>query len=126
MKLDSALSCSLDALIKAHLAKGDGVLVIVIDAGQRAVFRKIVIRRIPHLRYWIIGITDTAVDLVLVRFPEALVGLPAELAGRIIPALLYGSLETRRKVVVDLLEQRQGNIADAIVRLNGTASSLAF
>ncbi len=99
MKLNRALSCHLDALLKAHSAESDSILVIVIDAGERSVFCEVVIRRIPHLRDRVIRITDAAVNLVLVRFPEAIVGLPTELAGRIILALLDGSIETGIEIV---------------------------
>src|ERR1700704_2708440 len=115
MKLNSALAASNDALLKAHVAESDRVVVVVVDAGQRAVLCEVVIRRIPHLRDRIVRITNAAVNLILVRLPEALVGLPAELASGIILALIDGSIEVIREVVRDplILEQRQGDIADA-------------
>src|SRR6266478_1849492 len=102
MKLKSALPGSLDALIEAHSAAGARIVIVVIDAGQGAGFGEIIIRRIPHLRDRIIRITYPAVNLVLVRFPKTLVGLPAQLAGRIILAQLDGIAEVSREVVVDL------------------------
>src|SRR6267142_2529646 len=106
MQLDSALPGGNDALLEAHSAEGARIVVVVIDAGQRPVLSEVVIRRIPHLRDRIIRITYPAVNLVLVRLPEAIVGLPAQLAGRIVLAQLDGIAEVSREVVVDLLEQR--------------------
>src|SRR5881227_1346602 len=99
MKLDGALPGGPNAILKAHFAEGNDIGVVVIDAGERAVFGEVVIRRIPHLRNRIVCIADAAVNLVPVRFPEALVRLPAELAGGIVLALLDGSREIRREVV---------------------------
>src|ERR1044072_3068111 len=126
MTLDSALSRHLDPILETHPAEGPGVVVVVIDAGERSVFGEVVIRRIPHLRDRIVGITDAAIDLVLVVFPEPVVSLPAELAGWIIDTLLDRRIETRIEIVTDLLEQRQRNVADAVVCFEGAARSFAF
>src|SRR5712671_6020752 len=106
MQLDSALSGGNDALLKAHSSKGASIVIVIIDAGQGAVFGEIIIRRIPHLCDRIVRIAYASVNLVLVRFPKAIVRLPAELAGRLILAQLDGIAEVLREVVTDLLEQR--------------------
>src|SRR5258707_14559930 len=106
MKLNRSFSRRLDAILKTHIAESDRIIVVVVDAGQRAVLSKVVVRRIPHLGDRIVCVTDAAINLVLIIFPEAFVGLPAELAGRIILARPDGSVEKRIEIVVDLLEQR--------------------
>ena len=70
MKRDGALPGRLDAILKAHFAEGNGIGVVVIDTGQRAVPGEVVIRRIPYLRDRVVRVTDAAIDLVLVRFPK--------------------------------------------------------
>src|SRR3981081_2457069 len=126
MKLNGSCSRSLDPILKAHIAGRNRIVVVVVDAGQRAVFCEVVIRRIPHLRYRIVRITNAAVNLILVRLPEALVCLPAKLASGIILALIDVSIEVIREVVRYLLvlEKRQGDIADAVIRIDATAVSV--
>src|ERR1051326_4780714 len=105
MEFNRALARRLDPVLKSHLAKLFRVVVVVVNAGQRAVLREVVVRRIPHLRDRIIGITDAAVDLVLIVFPETSVCLPAEFARRIVNARCDSITEVRREVVTDLVDK---------------------
>src|SRR6185503_6981898 len=84
MKLHRAPAGQLDAILQTHVAKSDRILVVVVKAGERSVLREIVVRRIPHLRDRIGRVTNAAVDLVRIVFPETPVRLPAELASRIV------------------------------------------
>ena len=115
MKLDGALSCHLDPILQTHVAEGERILVVVIDTRERSVLREVVVRRIPHLRDRIIGITDAAVDLICIVFPEACVCLPTELASWIVNTHVNRIAEVFGEVVVDLLQERQWNVADAII-----------
>src|SRR5215213_3436809 len=115
MQLDGALASYNDPLRRIFVAELDRVFIVVVDARERSVFGEVVIRRIPHLRDRIVCVADAAVDLVFIVFPETLVRLPAELARRIVDAQCNGVGEILREVVIDLAEQRQGNVADAVV-----------
>ena len=126
MKLDGTPARILDSIRGTHVAEVNRVLIVVVDAGQRAVLREVVVRRIPHLRDRIVGVTDAAVNLPLVRFPKSLVRLPAQFARWVVLALLDGSVEIRREVVANVLEQWQGNVADAVVSVNTAAFASMF
>src|SRR6185369_1054005 len=121
MKLDRAFSRRRDAFVETHVAESNRVLVVVVDACERSVFSEVIVRRIPHLRDWIVGIADASVNLVLIVFPEALVCLPAEFARRIVNALRYCFVEVVGEIVIDLTENRQRNVADAVVGLQLSA-----
>src|SRR5215217_4568924 len=121
MKFDRALARLDDPVGRFHVAIPDRILVVVVDARERSVFSEVVVRGIPHLRDWIVCVADAAVDLVVVVFPEAFVSLPAELAGWIVDTRLDCFRKVIRKVVFDLTEYWQRNVADAVVGIHVTA-----
>ena len=121
MKFDRALARLHDPVGRFHVAEPDRVLIIVVDARERSVFSEVVIRRIPHLRDRIVCIADAAVDLVLVVFPEALVSLPAKFARWIVNTRCDRFGKIVCKVVFDLAEYRQRNVADAVIGVDVTA-----
>ena len=73
-------------------------------------------RRIPDLADDLIGEADAAKDLILVGFPEALVRLPSNLADRQELAAIHRLLELLGKIGRYLLQHRQRNVRQAIVR----------
>ena len=105
----------MQTLLRLHLPEGTGIVVVVVRAGEDSFLAEVAPRRVPHLRDRIGGVRDAAVHLVL-RLPEAVPGLPADLAGvREVRGLDRFLVLVGEVVVVDLRQDRQRDRGDAPV-----------